>query len=267
MAWTAPATWSTDQIVLASGTGSLNEQVRDNFLALDQHAHTGAAGDGNSTLTGVSFSNVAGYQFADQSADPSVTGTIQRNGANILYFDGSTAIDLTAADQAAGTASLRSLGVSGTVAAAGNHQHQIVLGAGVDGSCVTLTSGAMGSGDVAEQDMYNATYTASDNNSIVSIVVGGFVGNNQFGGSSYQAVSLTLKLYIGGVLQQTISGYATAALWPTGYGVVQSLRRNFIGSTGGTALRVTSTVEGAGWTTALGYIRGRKSVYENVITV
>ncbi|SVD65491.1 uncharacterized protein METZ01_LOCUS418345, partial [marine metagenome] len=27
---------------MASGSGSLNEQVRDNFLALDQHAHTGA---------------------------------------------------------------------------------------------------------------------------------------------------------------------------------------------------------------------------------
>ena len=203
MAWTAPATWSTDQIVMASGSGSLNEQLRDNLLALDQHAHTGAAGDGSSTLTGVSFSNVAGYQFADQSADPTVTGTIQRNGFNILYYDGSTAIDLT----------------------------------------------------------------ASDNNSIVSIVVGGFVGNNQFGSSSYETVDVTLKLYIGGVLQQTITGYSTGALWPTGYGEVQSLRRNFIGSTGGTVVRVTSQVEGGGWTTGLGYIRGRKSVYENVITV
>ncbi len=267
MAWTAPATWSTDQIVLASGTGSLNEQVRDNFLALDQHAHTGAAGDGNSTLTGVSFSNVAGYQFADQTADPSVTGTIQRNGANILYFDGSTAIDLTASDQSAGTASLRSLGTGATVAAAGNHQHQIVLSTAVDGGCTTLTSSAMGSGDVAENDMYNATYTASDDNSIVSIVVGGFVGNNQWVSFSYQTVDLTLKLYIGGVLQQTISGYSTASVEPTGFGEVQTLRRNFIGDTGGTAVKVTSTVEGAGWTTALGYIRGRKSVYENVITV
>jgi len=267
MAWTAPATWSTAQIVMASGSGSLNEQLRDNMLALDQHAHTGAAGDGSSTLTGVSFSNVAGYQFADQSANPSVTGTIQRNGANILYYDGSSAIDLTASDQAAGTASLRSLGTSGTVAAAGNHQHQIVLSTGVDGGCSTIATSAIGSGDVAENDMYNATYTASDNNSIVSIVAGGFVGNNQFGSSSYQTVDVTLKLYIGGVLQQTITGYSTASVWPTGYGEVQTLRRNFIGSTGGTAVRVTSQVEGAGWTTALGYIRGRKSVYENVITV
>lgn len=123
MAWTAPVTWTTGQIVMASGTGSLNEQIRDNFLALSGHAHTGAAGDGSATLTGVSFSNTAGYQFADQSADPTVTGTIQRNGANILYYDGSTAVDLTAADQSAGTASLRSLGVTSNVAAAGNHQH------------------------------------------------------------------------------------------------------------------------------------------------
>jgi len=123
MAWTAPSTWTSGQIIMASGSDSLNEQVRDNFLALSGHAHSGAAGDGSATLTGVSFSNTAGYQFADQSADPSVNGTIQRNNTNILYYDGTSAIDLTAADQAAGTASLRSLGVSGTVAAAGDHQH------------------------------------------------------------------------------------------------------------------------------------------------
>ena len=126
MAWTAPVTWTTGQIVMASGTGSLNEQIRDNFLALSGHAHTGAAGDGSATLSGVSFSNTAGYQFADQAADPNVTGTIQRNGPNILYFDGSTAIDLTAADAGAATASLRSLGTSATTAAAGNHQHETI---------------------------------------------------------------------------------------------------------------------------------------------
>ena len=118
MACTTPVTWTTGQIIMASGTGSLNEQIRDNFLALSGHALTGAAGDGSATLTGVSFSNTAGYQFADQAADPNVTGTIQRNGPNILYFDGATATDLTAADAGAATASLRSLGTSATTAAA-----------------------------------------------------------------------------------------------------------------------------------------------------
>lgn len=123
MAWTAPSTWTSGQIIMASGSDSLNEQIRDNFLALSGHAHSGAAGDGASNLVGVSFSNTAGYQFADQSTDPTVNGTIQRNGSNILYYDGSTAIDLTTADAVAGTASLRSLGLSASVAAAGNHQH------------------------------------------------------------------------------------------------------------------------------------------------
>ena len=45
MAWTTPKTWATDEIVLATGTGSLNEQIRDNLNALSVHAHSGSAGD------------------------------------------------------------------------------------------------------------------------------------------------------------------------------------------------------------------------------
>lgn len=43
MAWTAPRTYVTGEIVTAS---ILNTDVRDNLLAVDQHQHTGAAGDG-----------------------------------------------------------------------------------------------------------------------------------------------------------------------------------------------------------------------------
>lgn len=125
MAWTAPKTWTTDELILASGSGSLNEQVRDNMLALSGHAHTGAAGDGSSTLSGVTFTNTAAFQFADQSADPSTVGYLQRNGAELKYYDGSSAIDLTASDAAAGTPSLRSLSNTATTAAAGDHQHSL----------------------------------------------------------------------------------------------------------------------------------------------
>ena len=123
MAWTAPKTWASDEIILASGTGSLNEQVRDNLLVLSTHAHSGAAGMGASTLSTVTLSGLNTATFADQSGDPSVNGRLQRNGSELLYYDGSSAINLTTADASAGTASLRSLGTSGTVAAAGDHTH------------------------------------------------------------------------------------------------------------------------------------------------
>ena len=123
MAWTAPKTWASDEIILASGTGSLNEQVRDNLLVLSTHAHSGAAGNGSSTLSPVTLTSLNTATFADQSANPSVNGRLQRNGSELLYYDGSSAINLTTADASAGTASLRSLGTSGTTAAAGDHTH------------------------------------------------------------------------------------------------------------------------------------------------
>lgn len=43
MAWTAPRTWVTGEIVTS---GLLNVHVRDNLATLDQHQHTGASGDG-----------------------------------------------------------------------------------------------------------------------------------------------------------------------------------------------------------------------------
>jgi hypothetical protein len=46
MAWTAPRTWVTGEVVTAP---IMNTHVRDNFNALSGHAHTGAAGDGSAT--------------------------------------------------------------------------------------------------------------------------------------------------------------------------------------------------------------------------
>ena len=125
MAWTAPKTWAASEVILASGTGSLNEQIRDNLTVLSTHAHTGAAGMGASTLSTVTLGGLNTVTFADQSGNPSTNGRLQRNGANLLYYDGTSAIDLTASDQAAGTASLRTLGTGATQAAAGNHTHAV----------------------------------------------------------------------------------------------------------------------------------------------
>ena len=167
MAWTAPKTWATDEIILASGTGSLNEQIRDNMLQLSVHAHTGAAGDGSATLAGVSFSNIAGFQFADQSTNPTVTGTIQRNSVDILYYDGSVAVDLTAADQAAGTPSLRSLGTGATEAAAGDHQHTISTSETAQTAPTYAAGSAWNGGDTGVYTIGNSTYTATGSNKIL----------------------------------------------------------------------------------------------------
>ena len=214
MAWTAPSTWATDQIVMASGTGSLNEQLRDNMLALDQHAHTGAAGDGSATLVGVSFSNLAGYQFADQSADPSVTGTIQRNGSNILYYDGSSVIDLTASDQAAGTASLRSLGTSATVAAAGNHQHTISFsGAGNEEQVSEDATSAWNGGDTGAITTVSNSYTASSDDNVILTAAFWMGVTNSFGsptGYYGSAITYTVIFSYNGVALKTLTNITTS---------------------------------------------------------
>ena len=50
MAWTAPRTYVTGEVVTAS---ILNTDVRDNLLNLSTHVHGGAAGDGDDQLSGV----------------------------------------------------------------------------------------------------------------------------------------------------------------------------------------------------------------------
>ena len=130
MAWTAPRTWADDEIVT---TAYMNAQIRDNLLVLSTHAHGGSAGDGSATLaSGISFSGLATATFADQSGNPAVAGRLQRNGNNLVYYNGSAVISLGVADAASGTASLRTLGTSSTTAAAGNHRFKIsVTKAGV----------------------------------------------------------------------------------------------------------------------------------------
>ena len=123
MAWTAPRDWTaiSGGIVTAA---SLNTDLRDNLGVLSTHTHTGAAGFGASSMTGLTLAALVTLTFADQSANPDAAGELQRNGNDLLFY-GSSAVNLTAADQAAGTASLRSLRTTSTTAAAGNHTHTL----------------------------------------------------------------------------------------------------------------------------------------------
>jgi hypothetical protein len=161
MAWTAPRDWTaiTDGIVTAS---QLNTDVRDNLSFLGGtsdvttgHTHTGAAGMGAATLSAVTLTSLGTLTFADQSANPDAAGELQMNGTSLLWY-GSAVVNLSGADQAAGTASLRTLNqASATAAAAGNHVHtpttpnQLILDTGA--ALNTDTESNVGSGTIVVQ--------------------------------------------------------------------------------------------------------------------
>ena len=125
MAWTAPKTWASAEVIVASGSGSLNEQIRDNLLALSGHTHSGSAGDGSSTL-GIITTSQASFTFTDQEASPSVAGRLQRNSSALEYYNGTAVVSLSS-NAVASTASLRTLVSSipstAVAAASGDHTH------------------------------------------------------------------------------------------------------------------------------------------------
>lgn len=122
MAWTTPRDWTgiTNDIVTAA---QLNVDIRDNLGVLSTHAHTGAAGQGVASMSGLTLAALVSLTFAD-TEDPDTAGELRRNGNDLLFY-GASAVNLTQADAAAGTASLRSLGTTSVKAAAGNHTHDV----------------------------------------------------------------------------------------------------------------------------------------------
>jgi hypothetical protein len=121
MAWTAPKTWGIELV----DASQMNAQLKDNLTVLSTHTHTGAAGFGSTSLavTVLSTSSQTIWSFVDQEANPSTNGHLQRNSNDLLYYNGSAVLNLTAGDQAAAVASMRTIGTSSTSAAAGNHTH------------------------------------------------------------------------------------------------------------------------------------------------
>ena len=69
MAWTTPRDWTgiSDDIVTAA---MLNVDVRDNLTVLSTHTHTGAAGQGGASMSGLTLAALVTMTFADQSANP-----------------------------------------------------------------------------------------------------------------------------------------------------------------------------------------------------
>ena len=201
MAWTTPRDWTgiTNDIVTAA---MLNVDVRDNLNVLSTHAHSGAAGMGASSMSGLSLAALATLTFADQSANPDAAGELQRNGNDILWY-GSSVVNLSAADASAGTASLRSLGTTSVKAAAGNHTHD--LGAEVDQA--TTATEALGTGtdslnpthsgdqDIAANtesgNILTRAFTTTDDDVVWAVAAGFLYGEDG---------NLTARLYIDNAL-------------------------------------------------------------------
>jgi hypothetical protein len=152
MAWTTPRDWTgiTDDIVTAA---QLNVDIRDNLTVLSSHSHTGSAGQGASSMSGLTLAALGTLTFANQSANPDAAGELQRNGNDLLFY-GSSAVNLTAADASAGTASLRSLGTTSVKAAAGDHTHD------VDTPSVSILTGVDVTSVDSNRDYHYKTYTS-----------------------------------------------------------------------------------------------------------
>ena len=200
MAWTAPRDWTaiSGGIVTAA---SLNTDLRDNLGVLSTHAHSGAAGMGASSLSGLTLAALVTLTFADQSANPDAAGELQRNGNDLLFY-GSSAVNLTTADASAGTASLRSLGTTSVKAAAGNHTHTMSeVGSSENQNRANI--GADSGVDVTIATVSRSAGTSTN----AMIVVAAFESNQPNGSILYKIKQASTTL-----ASETIAGAASATL-------------------------------------------------------
>ena len=194
MAWTTPRDWTgiSDDIVTAE---MLNVDVRDNLLVLSTHAHSGAAGMGAASMSGLTLTALVNLTFADEGA-PDAAGELQRDGNDLKWY-GSSVVNLTAADASAGTASLRSLGTTSVKAAAGNHTH-------------TPTSAASGSSKLG------ATVSSSETDVVTHSATPGAANRSwaifAAGHARDASDTYTYKLYFGTTLLATVTGITGAGL-------------------------------------------------------
>ena len=202
MAWTAPRDWTaiSGGIVTAA---SLNTDLRDNLGVLSTHTHTGAAGFGAASMSGVTLAALVTLTFANQSANPDAAGELQRNGNDLLFY-GSSAVNLTAADASAGTASLRTLGTTSIKAAAGNHTHTVNF-AEVQTVTAIGASGYWTTGETDEKTVATVDITpgAATSRAVVLSVSGLSITGTNTGGVG---TGWTIKLKYGATTVKTITG-------------------------------------------------------------
>ena len=194
MAWTTPRDWTgiSDDIVTAE---MLNVDVRDNLLVLSTHAHSGAAGMGAASMSGLTLAALVNLTFADEGA-PDAAGELQRDGNDLKWY-GSSVVNLTAADASAGTASLRSLGTTSVKAAAGNHTH-------MPSSAASGSSKLGATVSSSETDVVSHSATPGAANRSWAIFAAGHARD--------ASDTYTYKLYFGTTLLATVTGITGAGL-------------------------------------------------------
>ena len=142
MAWTAPRTWVTAEIITAA---LFNTHIRDTFLAADQHGHDGSAGDGGTSLGSLvkeTFTDAAApaapgaaktavyavsgrphYRAGAGGSDTQLADAGDLHNENHASRHQPAGADAMAVDAVAGTGGLRTLGTGAQQGAVGSHTH------------------------------------------------------------------------------------------------------------------------------------------------
>ena len=161
MAWTAPRTWVLGEVVTEI---QFNAEIRDNFLAVDQHGHSGAAGDGGTSLGSLvkeTFTDAAApaapgagktvvyavsgrprYRAGAAGADTQLADASDLHNEDHASRHEPSGADAMAVDAVAGTGSLRTLGAGAQQGAAGNHTHVLTTQADSSGAATNVDEGA-----------------------------------------------------------------------------------------------------------------------------
>jgi hypothetical protein len=176
-AWTTPGTWADGAIITHT---FLNQQARDNLENMDQHSHSGAAGDGAQaigSLTVVTFTSVG--------TAPTATGSLVRDGTVLKWHNGAQVVHISST-AGSGTPSLRAVGTGGLMAAGGTHIH-LATAAGTRVGTSEATAGAISTawGENAEittgggvATLISTSYTPGATNRTL-VVSMGVVGNTR----------------------------------------------------------------------------------------
>ena len=144
MAWNNPVTWSDGTI---PDEDDLNQQIRDNMNALSTHTHSGAAGDGSATLSGVDS-----ITTDDASSTPAAAGS----NKVIIFSEG-------------GVLKMRA-GASGSALtfSTTDHSHTISQGSGASftSEASVSTATTYSGGSAQSQATYTPTVTAGQKHAI-----------------------------------------------------------------------------------------------------
>jgi hypothetical protein len=144
MAWTNPKTWADGEI---PDEDVLNTHIRDNMNALSTHSHSGAAGDGSATLSGVDS-----ITTDDAGSTPSAPGS----NKVIIFSEG-------------GVLKMRA-GASGSALtfSTTDHSHTISQGSGASftSEASVSTATTYSGGSCQSQATYTPTVTAGQKHAI-----------------------------------------------------------------------------------------------------